>query len=722
MSLIVGQRSACVMEEAISTGVWEGKLTQFKFIDFIVSFFVAGTGILACIVAGYHSGWSISMLVSVVAVLAYFLMRMKLSNHPGFEYYVSVILSILASVVIFESKGTSNTFVLLYVLLPVIILLRDWKAFLPYIIIVLATYLFTTYILKNETLVQSFSSQIYMFIGFLLIATICSYLSVLLKSVVNQVNVLRDKLDQLIEYEKNNIEFAKQISSGNFDSQYNLKDNDILGQSLVEMSKNLKEAVVIEKQRNWSVEGIAKIADILRMSHQNMNELAYSVISHLVRYMKANQGGIFILNDEDADNICLELSGCYAYEKRKFVEKKIAIGQGLVGQAYLEKDMIYLTNVPENYVNITSGLGEATPNCLVIVPIKMEDQVIGVLELASFKEFQSYEREFLEKACENIASAIISSKVQDKTGKLLKESQEMAEEMRAQEEEMRQNMEELQATQESLQRESIEKENMQKEILKTKDFLQSIIDAIPDPVFVKDREGHRLIMVNQAWKDNYSGGRDVIGRNDFDLFPKELAEVFYNDEEKIFNDKTEFSAEEKGVKNGKEIFNITKKRVIENEYGEMFLVGINHDITELKKLQGELTNEKYLLDALMNTAEDLIYFKDIESRFIRISNNMLKGFKVNSQEEIKGKSDFDFFTEEHARQAYEDEQRIILTEKPLLSVIEKETWEDGRISYVSTSKMPLRDLDGKVVGTFGISRNVTESVLNGQLEGQNGQM
>lgn len=283
-------------------------------------------------------------------------------------------------------------------------------------------------------------------------------------------------------------------------------------------------------------------------------------------------------------------------------------------------------------------------------------------------------------------------------------------------------MEELQATQESLQRESLEKENMQKEILKTKDFLQSIIDAIPDPVFVKNREGHKLVMVNQAWKDNYSGGVNVIGKNDFDLFPKEMAEGYYNDEEKLFKEKREYAVEEKSVKNGKEIYNITKKRVIENEFGEMFLVGINHDITELKKLEGELTNEKYLLDALMNTAEDLIYFKDIESRFIRISNNMLKGFKVNSQEEVKGKTDFDFFTEEHARQAYEDEQRIIRSEKPLLSVIEKETWEDGRISYVSTSKMPLRDLEGKVVGTFGISRNVTESVLNGQYEVQKDKM
>ncbi len=707
----------------VLTDVRPGIFTQLKFVDSIISTTVVGAGILACSVTGFYSGWGLSMLIIGLAVIAYFLLKIWLSKHPYFSYYISIILGVIASVVFYESSGNSYLLILMYAILPVMILLKNWKVFLPFIIIFSATYLFAELIIKNDTPNQSFFSQAFIYVGSLLItSTVCGYLAALLKSISNQVSELSIQLEQLTENEKINIEFAKQISSGNFDNQYNLKDNDTLGQSLVEMSKNLKEAVVLEKQRNWSVEGIAKIADILRMSHQNMNELAYSVISHLVKYMNANQGGIFILNDEDADNICLELSGCYAYEKRKFIDKTITIGQGLVGQAYLEKEMIYMTNIPENYVHITSGLGDATPNSLVVVPIKMEDQVIGVLELASFKEFQSFEREFLEKACENIASAIISSKVQDKTGKLLKESQEMAEEMRAQEEEMRQNMEELQATQESLQRESQENENMQKEILKAKNFLQSIIDAIPDPIFVKDREGHRLIMVNQAWKDNYSGGVNVIGKNDFDLFPKEMAEGYYNDEEKLFKEKREYVVEEKSLKNGSEIYNITKKRVIENEFGEMFLVGINHDITELKKLQGELSNEKYLLDALMNTAEDLIYFKDIESRFIRISNNMLKGFKVNSQEEVKGKTDFDFFTEEHARQAYDDEQRIIRTEKPLLSMIEKETWEDGRISYVSTSKMPLRDLEGKVVGTFGISRNVTESVLNSHDEGQKEKM
>src|SRR5690606_41854967 len=106
--------------------------------------------------------------------------------------------------------------------------------------------------------------------------------------------------------------------------------------------------------------------------------------------------------------LVLELFGCYAYDKKRYVEKTIAPGQGLVGQTYLEKSTNYLTKIPPNYVNITSGLGEATPNCLVIVPLKFNDIVEGILEIASFKPFQQHEIEFLQKIGAIIDSDIIN--------------------------------------------------------------------------------------------------------------------------------------------------------------------------------------------------------------------------------------------------------------------------------------------------------------------------
>jgi PAS domain S-box-containing protein len=119
-----------------------------------------------------------------------------------------------------------------------------------------------------------------------------------------------------------------------------------------------------------------------------------------------------------------------------------------------------------------------------------------------------------------------------------------------------------------------------------------------------------------------------------------------------------------------------------------------------------------LLQALLDASPDGIYFKDSESRFIRCSSSMARLFKVDSADELVGKTDFDFFSEEHARQAFEDEQQIMLTGQPILGKTEKETWSDGRLTWTLTNKMPLRDAKGEIIGTFGVSKDITRNVLN----------
>ena len=137
------------------------------------------------------------------------------------------------------------------------------------------------------------------------------------------------------------------------------------------------------------------------------------------------------------------MKSCYAWDKKKFLNHKIYKGEGLAGQAWQEGDIVYLTEVPQNYIKITSGLGDANPTSVLIVPLKVNDQIFGVVEIASFNLFQDFEMEFVQKIAESIASTISSVKVNARTQLLLEESQEMTEQMRAQEEEMRQNMEEL---------------------------------------------------------------------------------------------------------------------------------------------------------------------------------------------------------------------------------------------------------------------------------------
>ncbi len=262
----------------------------------------------------------------------------------------------------------------------------------------------------------------------------------------NSVNILMDELNKKAE-------FSKEIGEGNLEADFEVAGElDVLGNSLISMRHNLKTAYKEEAHRRWATEGLAKFADTLQSDAEDMDAFCGEIISNLVKYMGVVQGGIFLINDDDEQDQYVELKGAYAYERQKFLKKRMEIEEGLIGQAILEQKHVYLKEIPNDYVSVTSGLGKANPSTLLIVPLMLNEEVFGAIELVSFDEFSSHEIEFVEKLSENIASTISSVKINYRTKKLLEQSKIQAEELQAQEEEMRQNMEELQATQEEMQR------------------------------------------------------------------------------------------------------------------------------------------------------------------------------------------------------------------------------------------------------------------------------
>lgn len=274
----------------------------------------------------------------------------------------------------------------------------------------------------------------------------------------------------------NILDFVQEISDGKFNKEFTTEsDNDMIGKALLEMKDNFVKAAeereiqkIEEKKRNWATHGLAKFGEILRLNNNDMTVLSYNIISNLVKYLEANQGGIFLLVKDSIDRDAVshfELEASFAYDRKKFSSKRIEWKEGLVGRCALEKEHIYMTNLPENYINITSGLGESTPRSLLLVPLILNDEIFGVVEIASLRKFQDYEIEFVKQVGESIASTISSVQIAQRTTELLETSQQQSEEMKAQEEEMRQNMEELQATQEEMMK-ATEKSEEEVEALK----------------------------------------------------------------------------------------------------------------------------------------------------------------------------------------------------------------------------------------------------------------
>lgn len=278
--------------------------------------------------------------------------------------------------------------------------------------------------------------------------------------IITNLNTLTTNLSKTAE-------FSLELGKGNYDIKFDtFSKEDVLNNSLLELRNSLESATKEATERrkkeeiqNWITNGLANFADILRQNNDDFGIVGNNILRYLVDYMKINQGGIFVYNDDDEQNPHLDLVSMYAYNREKYTNKRITPGEGLVGTCLIEKETIYLKEIPDSYLEITSGLGKANPRNILIVPLKIEENILGVIEIASFQLFEKHEIEFVEKIAESIASTLQTVRINKETQKLLLHSKEQAEAMKTQEEEMRQNIEELKATQEEAARKEAQLEN-----------------------------------------------------------------------------------------------------------------------------------------------------------------------------------------------------------------------------------------------------------------------
>ncbi|MDJ1471555.1 GAF domain-containing protein [Xanthocytophaga flava] len=265
--------------------------------------------------------------------------------------------------------------------------------------------------------------------------------------------------------------FVTHISEGDYEVDWpgmtiqnaSLNQANLAGK-LLQMREQMKKVKQEEDKRNWVNEGLAQFSALVRNHQNTLSVLSEECIRFLAKYLNAQQGSIFVLTEQYGEKY-LDMTACFAFDKKKFIEKRINAETGLLGQAYLEGATILLREIPQGYVDITSGLGEATPNFLIIVPMRYNDTTEAILELATFGSFEPHQVSFLEKCGEFLAAALLTVKTTDKMKAILENTQEQTEALRAQEEEMRQNMEEMQATQEEMYRKTknLEEANLELE-------------------------------------------------------------------------------------------------------------------------------------------------------------------------------------------------------------------------------------------------------------------
>ncbi len=411
------------------------------------------------------------------------------------------------------------------------------------------------------------------------------------------------------------LNFINNLRQGNLDNVNIGSDRkDQLSKSLLKLrdyliksKKEQEQGRLEEEQRNWVTQGLAQFGEILRKNNDNLEELSYNIISYMVNYLKINQGGFFLLNSEKKEKY-FELTACIAFDRKKFADKKVEWREGLIGRCAMEKQTIYITDVPNEYVTITSGLGQANPKAILIVPLKVNEEIYGVIELASFTEFQPFEVEFVEKTAASIASTISAVQINIQTTKLLRETQIQAEKMSQQEEELRQNLEEMQATQEESDRREVE--------------MKGILEAIDNSAISCEFETDgTLISVNQLFLQTFKYLPEEIEGQNLKIF------FFHDDADdlsKILSDLKNghnFKGRVKRrTKLGEEIYLLTTYTpVIDNQGDIVKILSLENDITEQVNMEEQMKSSKEELGILLEKARDEMkeQFKEIEAVKIR---------------------------------------------------------------------------------------------------------
>jgi PAS domain S-box-containing protein len=534
-------------------------------------------------------------------------------------------------------------------------------------------------------------------------------------------------------------EFVKAIEQGNLDVRYNGNDQvdegNTLATSLISMRDQMKKFQQEERQRNWVTEGLAKFADILRAKSDNIEHLTDDIISNLVKYMDANQGALYIINDDDDADTFLEMKACYAYERKKHLNKRIPLGEGITGQVVLEKSTNYMRSIPADFVKITSGLGSALPRHLLVTPLKLEEQVLGVIEIASFQEIKNYQIEFVEKLGESIASTISAVKVNDRTRKLLNETQAQAEQMRSQEEEMRQNMEELSATQEEMHRVLTEVQGKER-------YMIDLINASTDSILTIGRD-YKVINCNTIFKKTYSGSGMEIDKG-FDIMQlmataeeKTKNKALY---EKVFNGES-FELTEQIPVNGQTSYFVISYSPLRNDQGEVIAVAIfvkdittvtkakndaqqqaedvkaqeeelRQNMEELSTTQEEMQRiltevqgkERYMTD-LINASTDSILTVGRDYRIVNCNSVFQETYSASGMEIGKGFNIMQLMNTDEEREknvAYYDRvfngESFELTDQYTLN---------GQISHFIVSYSPLRNEHGEVIAVAIFVKDIT---------------
>lgn len=517
------------------------------------------------------------------------------------------------------------------------------------------------------------------------------------------------------------VSYSKKVAKGDFTSKLEPKSNeDELTLALNKMAENLEQSKIKNERERWLQNGLSEL-DAQMRGNFTVRELSERIIEFLTRFLGIEMGAIYVF-DEVLKHF--ELTGTVGLNPDEVI-KIVKPNEGLIGKASLH-DSLTVINTDGKYHKTFSATGEIYPSKLYLLPMFHGRHIQAIIELSPVADLPEIKIEFLKMAKEQISININASVARYRHSEMLQKTLDQAHELQVREEELKAKLTEIQNIQEKLTRE--------------KALLDAMLRTLPDYVYFKDTDS-KFIRISQSMVKLFGTDsvEDIVGKSDFDFHSPENAKMYFEEEQRIIGEGRGFvDVIREGVnEKGEELWTSVTKLPMYDDTGKCLgTFGISKDVTSIKKLevevkkqndsllknqeelkatidqmnqiQDELIREKLLTDSMLENIPDAIYFKDIESRFVKVSKSLMQRFNESGRDNVIGLTDFDIQDSIHAQEAYADEQEIITTGQAKIGYIEKELKADGSIRYVLSTKMPYYDEKGKIAGTFGISRDITQ--------------
>ena len=277
------------------------------------------------------------------------------------------------------------------------------------------------------------------------------------KSSGDEVGDLELSLEKHVANLRNIAAFTRSMSTGDFTGRYEkLSSDDELGAALISLkgslmgsSKDSESQRREEENRTWTAQGLAIFSTLFREVEDNLEDLARALLKELVNYTEADVGALFITSEEEEEESkFLEICGSFAFDREKYIHRSFKFGEGLPGRAAIEREAIYITDLPPEYMKIRSGLGEDVPSSILLVPVILDNNVLGVIELASLGEIPSHQVDFVCLLAEALATTLAKVQANLRTKILFERTKKQAEELASQENVFRQNLQSLEKAQE----------------------------------------------------------------------------------------------------------------------------------------------------------------------------------------------------------------------------------------------------------------------------------